>query len=105
MMCLFCIARAVSEADGVVEILIKELSKVLCYSNKLKLIEMRWWVKDSFYQVYSISNNYDVIHINFLNCLINSTFNSEQFCLCWCDIDGMMNSFSKNIVAWMNMWY
>ena len=40
-MCPFCTARAVTEVDEVVEVLIEESSQILYYSNGQKLIKIR----------------------------------------------------------------
>ena len=100
-----CIAQAVPEINDVVGVPFEECPEILGYSNRLKLIGMRQWIKDLFCWMNRISDDYNVRYIRNLNYLIDSASDSEQFCLSWCNIDNMMNTFSNNIMAWSDMWY
>ena len=75
------ISQAIPEINDVIRFFIKKCPEILYYSNRLKLIGMRWWIKDLFCQVNRISNDYDMRYIEDLNCLIDSISNSKQLCL------------------------
>jgi len=104
-MILLSIAQTIPEINNVIGVFIEEYPEILDYSNRLMLIGMRWWIKDSFCQVNRISNDYDIRYVRDLNCLIDFASNSEQLCLSWHNIDSIMNSFGNDIITWLDMQY
>jgi len=77
MICPFGFARAVPKVNWIVRVPLKELSKILCYSDGLYLVRISQWVKYFLGQINSISYYYDTQYVSDIDCLISSTFDSK----------------------------
>ena len=95
--------RTILESNGVSQVLKKEQSKILGYSDWLKLIRVYSRIKDVLSYINSIYNNNDVSGLWYLNSLVDTISNSKEFSFSWSDIDSMINCLSDVVKKRVNM--
>jgi len=71
------VVRTIPKLYGVILMFAEKYSQIFGYCNYLLLMQMYRRVEYLFYCVNCISYNYDIWGILYLNCLINTTSNSE----------------------------
>ena len=105
MMELLVFTRTIPESNGVGWVLKEEQSKILGYSNWLKLIRVYNRIKDVLSCMNSICNNNDISDLWYLNSLVDTAYDNKEFNFSWNDIDSMINCLSNIVKRKVNKRY
>ena len=103
MIGLIVFTRIISELNEVGWVLKKEQSKILCYTNWLKLIRVYSEIENVLSCINSIHNNNDISGLWYLNSLVDTVSNSKEFGFSWSNIDSIMNCLSDIIKRRVNI--